>query len=58
MRYVRNYQPYIGAIADNRDTNGTFREVAKLIEDTLLWMELTPQNVCGASAGHSFTDLF
>ena len=57
MRYVGNYQPYVGATAENRDTNGTFREVAKLIEDTLLWMGLTPQNVCGAPVGYSFTDL-
>ena len=57
MRYVGNYQPYVGATAENRDTNGTFREVAKLIEDTLLWMGFTPQNVCGAPAGYSFTDL-
>ena len=57
MRYVGNYQPYLGATAENRDTNGTFREVAKLIEDTLLWMGFTPQNVCGAPAGYSFTDL-
>ena len=57
MRYVGNYQPYVGATAENRDTNGTFREVAKLIEDTLLWMGFTPQNVRGAPAGYSFTDL-
>ena len=57
MRYVGNYQPYVGATAENRDTNGTFREVAKLIEDTLLWMGFTPQNVCGAPVGYSFTDL-
>ena len=57
MRYVGNYQPYPGATAANRDTSGTFREVAKLIEDTLLWMGFTPQNVCGAPAGYSFTDL-
>ena len=57
MRYVGNYQPYVGATAANRDTSGTFREVAKLIEDTLLWMGFTPQNVCGAPAGYSFTDL-
>ena len=57
MRYVGNYQPYLSATAENIDTNGTFREVAKLIEDTLLWMGFTPQNVCGAPAGYSFTDL-
>ena len=57
MGYVGNYQPYVGATAENRDTNDTFREVAKLIEDTLLWMGFTPQNVCGAPAGYSFTDL-
>ena len=57
MRYIGNYQPYAGATATNRDTNGTFREVAKLIEDTLLWMGFTPQNVCGAPAGYSFSDL-
>ena len=57
MRYIGNYQPYAGATAANRDTNGTFREVAKLIEDTLLWLGFTPQNVCGAPAGYSFSDL-
>ena len=56
LRYVGNYQPYLGATAANRDTNGTFREVAKLIEDTFLWLGFTPQNVCGAPAGYSFTD--
>ena len=40
-----------------QDTNGTFGEVAQLIEDTLLWMGFTPQNTCGAPAGYSFTDL-
>ena len=57
LRYIGNYQPYPGAIAANRDTAGTFREAAKLLEDTLLWLGFTPQNVCGAPAGYSFTDL-
>ena len=57
LRYIGNYQPYPGAIAANRDTAGTFREAAKLLEDTLLWMGFTPQNTCGAPAGYSFTDL-
>ena len=57
LRYIGNYQPYVGAVSANRDTAGTFREAAKLLEDTLLWMGFTPQNVCGAPAGHSFTDL-
>ena len=57
LRYIGNYQPYVGAIAANRDTAGTFLEAAKLLEDTLLWLGFTPQNVCGAPAGYSFTDL-
>ena len=57
LRYIGNYQPYIGATAANRDTQGTFREVAKLLEDTFAWLGFTPQNVCGAPAGYSFTDL-
>ena len=57
LRYIGNYQPYVGAVSANRDTAGTFREAAKLLEDTLLWMGFTPQNVCGAPAGYSFTDL-
>ena len=57
LRYIGNYQPYPGAIAANRDTAGTFREAAELLEDTLLWLGFTPQNVCGAPAGYSFTDL-
>ena len=57
LRYIGNYQPYVGATAENRDTNGTFREVSKLLEDTLSWLGFTPQNVCGAPAGYTFTDL-
>ena len=57
LRYIGNYQPYVGVVSANRDTAGTFREAAKLLEDTLLWMGFTPQNVCGAPAGYSFTDL-
>ena len=57
LRYIGNYQPHVGAIAANRDTAGTFREAAKLLEDTLLWLGFTPQNTCGAPAGYSFTDL-
>ena len=57
LRYIGNYQPYVGAIAANRDTSGTFMEAAKLLEDTLAWLGFTPQNVCGAPAGYSFTDL-
>ena len=57
LRYIGNYQPYPGAIAANRDTSGTFREAAKLLEDTLSWLGFTPQNVCGAPTGYSFTDL-
>ena len=57
LRYIGNYQPYTGATAENRDTAGTFREAAKLLEDTLAWLGFTPQNTCGAPAGYSFTDL-
>ena len=57
LRYIGNYQPYVGATAENRDTQGTFREAAKLLEDTLEWLGFTPQNVCGAPAGYTFTDL-
>ena len=57
LRYIGNYQPYVGATAENRDTQGTFRQAAKLLEDTLLWLGFTPQNVCGAPAGYTFTDL-
>ena len=57
LRYIGNYQPYTGATAELRDTQGTFREAAQLLEDTLLWLGFTPQNVCGAPAGYSFTDL-
>ena len=57
LRYIGNYQPYAGATAANRDTAGTFREAAQLLEDTLLWLGFTPQNVCGAPSGYSFTDL-
>ena len=57
LRYIGNYQPFIGATAANRDTQGTFREAAKLLEDTFAWLGFTPQNVCGAPQGYSFTDL-
>ena len=57
LRYIGNYQPYTGATAENRDTQGTFRQAAKLLEDTLAWLGFTPQNVCGAPSGYSFTDL-
>ena len=57
LRYIGNYQPYVGATAENRDTQGTFREAAKLLEDTLAWLGFTPQNTCGAPAGYTFTDL-
>ena len=57
LRYIGNYQPYVGATAELRDTQGTFRETAKLLEDTLSWLGFTPQNVCGAPEGYSFTDL-
>ena len=57
LRYIGNYQPYVGATAELRDTQGTFRETAKLLEDTLSWLGFTPQNVCGAPTGYSFTDL-
>ena len=57
LRYISNYQPYVGATAELRDTQGTFRETAKLLEDTLSWLGFTPQNVCGAPAGYTFTDL-
>ena len=57
LRYIGNYQPYTGAIAANRDTAGTFRETAQLLEDTLLWLGFTPQNVCGALERYTFTDL-
>ena len=57
LRYIGNYQPYVGATAELRDTQGTFRQAAKLLEDTLSWLGFTPQNVCGAPEGYSFTDL-
>ena len=57
LRYIGNYQPYTGATAELRDTQGTFLEAAKLLDDTLSWLGFTPQNVCGAPEGYSFTDL-
>ena len=57
LRYIGNYQEYGWATAENRDRHGTFLETAKLIEDVFLWMGFTPQNVCGAPPGSSFTDL-
>ena len=57
LRYIGNYQPFTGATASLRDTQGTFRETAQLLEDTLAWLGFTPQNVCGAPEGYTFTDL-
>ena len=59
VRYAGQYSPdYIfGIFPNERDTAGTLQETWQLIEDTLLWFGFTPQNVCGAPAGYSFTDL-
>ena len=59
VRYAGQYSPdgTFGIFPNERDTAGTLQQTWQLIEDTLLWMGFTPQNVCGAPAGYSFTDL-
>ena len=59
VRYAGQYSPdgTFGIFPNERDTAGTLQQTWQLIEDTLLWMGFTPQNVCGAPQGYSFTDL-
>ena len=59
VRYAGQYAPdgTFGIFPNERDTAGTLQQTWQLIEDTLLWFGFTPQNVCGAPAGYSFTDL-
>lgn len=40
-----------------RQTRQGYLNVLQAIEDDLEWLGFTPQNVCGAPAGYSFTDL-
>ena len=43
---------------DQRQTREGLLEVIQLIEEDLEWFGFTPQNVCGAPAGYSFSDLW
>ena len=43
---------------DQRQTRQGLLEVIQLIEEDLEWLGFTPQNVCGAPAGYSFSDLW
>ena len=43
---------------DQRQTRQGFLELIQLIEEDLEWFGFTPQNVCGAPAGYSFSDLW
>ena len=59
VRYARQYSPdgTFGIFPNERDTARTLQQTWQLIEDNLLWFGFTLQNVCGAPAGYSFTDL-
>ena len=60
MKYVGNHanEEYIfGVDASSRGTREELMEGYRVIEGALSDLGFTPQNVCGAPAGYSFTDL-
>ena len=59
MRYVANFRED-NLIDDLPEDRGTYRDLLAVydsIEEVFDWLGFTPQNVCGAPAGYSFTDL-
>lgn len=56
---VGNYAPdYIfGVIPSQRESREDLETVYRVIEEIFTELGFTPQNVCGAPAGYSFTDL-
>ena len=52
-----NEEHTFGIFPEDRSTREGYLNLLQAIEDELLWLGFTPQNVCGAPAGYSFTDL-
>ena len=52
-----NEEYIFGIYPEDRSTREGYLNLLQAIEDELEWLGFTPQNVCGASAGYSFTDL-
>lgn len=46
-----------GIFPEDRSTREGYLNLMQEIENELEWLGFTPQNVCGAPAGYSFTDL-
>ena len=46
-----------GIFSEDRSTREGYLNLLQEIENELEWLGFTPQNVCGAPAGYSFTDL-
>ena len=59
LRYVANFRSddVIDDLPEDRGTYANLLAVYDSIEEVLEWLGFTPQNVCGAPAGYSFTDL-
>ena len=69
LNYIDSLQRWLRYVADFREDNvisslpedrGTYENLLAVydgIEEVFDWLGFTPQNVCGAPAGYSFTDL-
>ena len=52
-----NEEYIFGIYPEDRSTREGYLNLLQEIESELEWLGFTPQNVCGAPAGYSFTDL-
>ena len=52
-----NEEYVFGIFPEERSTREGYLNLLQEIENELEWLGFTPQNVCGAPAGYSFTDL-
>ena len=52
-----NEEYIFGIYPEDRSTREGYLNLLQEIENELEWLGFTPQNVCGAPAGYSFTDL-
>ena len=69
FNYINSLQQWLGYVGNFQENGnfgvaswdrGSYRDlltVYESIEEVLDWLGFTPQNVCGAPAGYSFTDL-
>lgn len=59
LRYVANFRSddVIDDLPEDRGTYANLLAVYGSIEEVFDWLGFTPQNVCGAPQGYSFTDL-